>query len=849
MDINAATQDDGEMLVIRHTATCAAIEHTVLAAFLKVEDLLIADRARQPIVDDDLDEVVNQVPVKVEPLKLEKHAFEVGGRVTPLTVATDANHAEIVSCPIREILAHDTYISTVADYYGIALNDRIQNLKIREVDVIQFKIKLSEFANWRVCHEGAVGSKLVYKLKFTNKKGPTAWTYLCQCYGYKKEQRRRTPGGKSGKTRNIQQATIKLGCPAKIIASETLEDMKEKSLSVKLYYHHNHALTSLENTGTAQKSERIKATIKSLLLQGSSIRSVMERLTFDYDRFMAIVRGNGQQLSQDNSDFITYEDVYNIWLRINTVTMRKDTDASLSAMKWLEEIEGNGGFAFYNRADTSKGVYYGFATEWQLRQLRDHGQSLWFDRTRNVFGTESSILTAWLQALCEKMKQMFSTPAHGYNYKPNAVITDQGNTESLAIKTVFPGIPILYSAWHVLKAWKREIRLRMTGVENLTTKEKIDLKDKVRLDLRAILYEKDKTIALHLIAKFRVRYGDQEKLLTYFSNNYFGGDPLVSQSASSSDDDDDVPEDEDSTSAAPVLEDCAVIALIAAPLTRQQRRELHIVRKQELWMFCYRQELSYASIDTNDYIESWHNTVKQHFDSDEQQLRVDTAIYVLNVMAVSHYQQKYMWSLANVDRMNAERRDEAEHLQRVKDHLKAREDNGQSQPTLYQLTADLVRVESLTTPGIFYLIKIDFTRVSTGQIVSCSCPAFQKEETYCKHISLLILEIPLLNFLKVDREDIHDGLDPLTLVPEADHVQQTLQSSVQVPVLGLSYYIDRINRLEALRDKEKPLPQEQELCSRFARFLEIFEATFPRKEVQDRSNNAKEGLIDSSKWK
>jgi len=243
---------------------------------------------------------------------------------------------------------------------------------------------MSELVHWLAYHAGAVGSKLVYKKKHPNKKGLITWTYLCQCHGSKQDRKDRKPGGKSGKIRDVQQDTIKSLCPARILATEQSEGIKEKSLSIKLYYHHNHELASLENIGTAQKSERIKATIKSLLLQGSSIRNVMERLTIDYDRFMAIVRGNGQRLSRD--DFVTYEDVYNIWHKINTATMRKDTDATLSAIKWLEEIEGKGGFTFYNRVDTAKCVFYGFATEWQLRQLRNHGQSLCFDGTHNVFG-------------------------------------------------------------------------------------------------------------------------------------------------------------------------------------------------------------------------------------------------------------------------------------------------------------------------------------------------------------------------------------------------------------------------------------------------------------------------------
>jgi hypothetical protein len=175
-------------------------------------------------------------------------------------------------------------------------------------------------------------------------------------------------------------------CPAKIIATETLKGIKARAMVMDLYYHHVHNLASLEDIGTRQKSDRIKATIKSLLLQGSSIKNVMERLTMNYDRFMDIVRGNGQRLSRD--DFITYEDVhvYNIWYKITNETMRKDPGATLSVMKWLEEIENKGGFTLYNKLDTTSGIYFGFSTDWQLRQLRNHGRSLCFDGTHNVFG-------------------------------------------------------------------------------------------------------------------------------------------------------------------------------------------------------------------------------------------------------------------------------------------------------------------------------------------------------------------------------------------------------------------------------------------------------------------------------
>ncbi|KAI7820579.1 hypothetical protein BC939DRAFT_387494, partial [Gamsiella multidivaricata] len=122
--------------------------------------------------------------------------------------------------------------------------------------------------------------------------------------------------------------------------------------------------------------------------------------------------------------------------------------------------------------------------------------------------------------------------------------------------------------------------------------------------LRAILYEKDKAAALNRIANFRDKWSNYEELLVFMDKNYFGKN---------------MAEAED---------------------------------KQKHWMICYRQDVSYSSIDTNNYIESWHNTLKRHFFRDKQQRRVDTVIYVLAVMAVPHFQQKCMRSAVNVGRMN-----------------------------------------------------------------------------------------------------------------------------------------------------------------------------------------------------
>ncbi|KAF9271569.1 hypothetical protein BGZ88_005923, partial [Linnemannia elongata] len=222
-----------------------------------------------------------------------------------------------------------------------------------------------------------------------------------------------------------------------------------------------------------------------------------------------------------------------------------------------------------------------------------------YDDTSDAF-----ILSNWLLAICRKMKDLFSTDNEEYNFLPNAIITDQGGSEILAMKTVFPGVPILYCAWHVLRVWERQVKTRMTGLGVHTVKEREGIRAQLRSDLRKILYERNKAMAQKLIKAFRETWSGQKELLEYLDKNYFGRSMF-------------------------------------------EAHEWQVKDIQKTWMLCYRQDISYASIDTNNYIESWHNTLKRHFFRDKQQRRPDTVIYVLAVLAVPHFQQKCIRSIVN----------------------------------------------------------------------------------------------------------------------------------------------------------------------------------------------------------
>ena len=110
----------------------------------------------------------------------------------------------------------------------------------------------------------------------------------------------------------------------------------------------------------------------------------MLQLTMDYDNFTAVLGGNGEQLSRDQ--FITYDDVYNIWYDLTIKKMRKDPDQTKSAILWMKEFEEDQDFTFYDESAIDPGTYFGFANRWQLQQLATCGDSLCFDGTHNVFG-------------------------------------------------------------------------------------------------------------------------------------------------------------------------------------------------------------------------------------------------------------------------------------------------------------------------------------------------------------------------------------------------------------------------------------------------------------------------------
>ncbi|KAF8936257.1 hypothetical protein BGZ58_004395, partial [Dissophora ornata] len=547
----ATEPDDSDDPTVNDKLACDQIEQLILNVMNELGEYM-ATTENTKENRDDVDDDEDHGPVSNDGDDCGDVGADVGADVgiEPLKARiAEGLNGIVVSRGVRELLFNDTEILDSAKHYKVDPDSRFVRL---DADIVEFYIHPDRFETWRLTHQRSISTNFVLMRSYDYKvDSQYRLSFGCQCAGQKQVRKDRVKGGTSGKSRTRAQG-IKRNCPSKIFALHKLMTMADGSkvpvYLVEYHYQHNHSVGDITDLGTRQKSAAMRSTIERLILQGSTIQRVMQQLTMDYDKFTQITRGNGQQLSRD--DFITYDDVFNIWHKITTRAMRKDLDPVLSAVKWMEELERNKGFTFYDRDDKTSGLYYGFASMWQLQQLRAHGRVLCFDGTHNVFGHKTNlftlvlkntdtgfgipvaflltktcdafILSSWLTAIRRKMKDLFSTADKEYDFMPNVVITDQGSTEILAIKSAFSDVPIFYCAWHVLKVWEREVKKRMTGLGCHPIARRNEIRAQVRSDLRKILYEKNKKIALDLIDTFRETWSDQGELLDYLNKNYFG---------------------------------------------------------------------------------------------------------------------------------------------------------------------------------------------------------------------------------------------------------------------------------------------------------------------------------------
>ncbi|KAI1288883.1 hypothetical protein EDD11_009573 [Mortierella claussenii] len=121
------------------------------------------------------------------------------------------------------------------------------------------------------------------------------------------------------------------------------------------------------------------------------------------------------------------------------------------------------------------------------------------------------------------------------------------------------------------------------------------------------------------------------------------------------------------------------------------------------WMYCYREGVSYSWINTNNYIESWHNTLKKHFFKDKTERRIDVVIYTLVHRALPHYEQRCIRYEVQVGRMASTVKDTLIAKNTALDHMDLKRTQDPEASFLIPTADPLVfLVESFQGPPITY---------------------------------------------------------------------------------------------------------------------------------------------------
>ena len=149
------------------------------------------------------------------------------------------------------------------------------------------------------------------------------------------------------------------------------------------------------------------------------------------------------------------------------------------------------------------------------------------------------------------------------------------------------------------------------------------------------------------------------------------------------------------------------------------------------WMKAYRVGKYYAGMDTNNYVESWHNHLKSQFLRGHTNCRADRLIYVLTKDVDEFYQ---MIAMQNVVRRGRHTKGEINDFRQLaflenksKEELQSFVVNVAGDPSVYV-------VRSFSISGGYYFVSVD---AESRVIKGCNYQYFIYSHRPCRHMLVL----------------------------------------------------------------------------------------------------------------
>jgi hypothetical protein len=269
---------------------------------------------------------------------------------------------------------------------------------------------------------------------------------------------------------------------------------------------------------------------------------------------------------------------------------------------------------------------------------------------------------------------------------------DCSDSETNAINNIFPDCSIQYCLFHVSQAWNRQLALKVKAVSRVPAENRV-LRSEVHTYLKMILYEADKDLFHARIEEFIHRYEDsQPAFINYFRSNWCNE------------------------------------------------------AKYNLWSRAYH-PIEFSHMLTNNYIESWHNQLKSIFLRRSRNKRLDRLIFVLSVEVEYFYHEEFDRVEVNHGPMTPaekERRRVRLAAEAVPEDRRIEMITGPSGSNEHadfdnvavSVSGDWI-VDSFIDENGAYVVSVDEDKT----VKSCTCYYFRKNQSNCKHMHLLCLQV------------------------------------------------------------------------------------------------------------
>ena len=441
---------------------------------------------------------------------------------------------------------------------------------------------------------------------------------------------KRTPGGKSGKTRITTKKSKKRGCKATLVLTCYAKDMNV----VHVEYRNNHTGHVVEEDAWClPRSDELTNEIEREIMKNYDTKHIHLALQKKY----AHLPDNRREAN------VHTREITNLRYKYMTNKIRLDSDDFLSAKKWLQKLESEQGFAVWGEYDldatADNGKFaFGFMSPWQYNLLKD-AQAWGLDATHHIgqylnavlytvvvrvdtgnavpvaylFTNDQSAtpLKEWLYELKERTADPDTRAS-----KVTKVTIDASLPEDNALTEVLgEGVSVQYCTWHVKRAWTSKIQhhVKTDCVGESSSDDDNDEQDEsgeedesdgdedssyeevvgddeersqiparvkaVRVllndDLGSLMQEADVSTFQKKLKQFKKRWQSSQPRFWGYFNRYW--------------------------------------------LAK---------RKYKRWAKCY-QPAIYTNMETNNYVESWHKQLKYTYLRGKRNQRYDELIYIL----------------------------------------------------------------------------------------------------------------------------------------------------------------------------------------------------------------------------